>query len=469
MAKKYKTPGIYIREESEQLHSIAAVETAIPAFIGHTETAKDKKDDDLRLHPFKVSSMLEYEQHFGGPQPEVNIQVTLSDSTSKQAYGKMVASFKGERSKHIMFYALQAFFANGGGACYIVSVGAYNNIGKPLDPNLFIQGLEAAGQVGEVTLVVMPESRGLDSISDFAELQNAALAQCAELQDRFVVMDVYDNSGAIESDANAFRTNGVGADNLRHGAAYYPVLETSFDYAYKDENVTLNQAVRDQVLSAQGPQTLAQISSENPFLYASAGKAIRQMPCLLPPSPFMAGVYTLVDNSRGVWKAPANVSLSNVIGPSIKITSEDQEILNVDAITGKSINAIRSFPGQGTLVWGARTLAGNDNEWRYIPVRRFYNMVHESVKEAVARFVFEPNDANTWNKVKAMIESFLTSQWTSGALAGTTPNESFFVKVGLGQTMTPQDVVDGKMIIEIGMAVMRPAEFIVMIITQEMQ
>jgi len=121
------------------------------------------------------------------------------------------------------------------------------------------------------------------------------------------------------------------------------------------------------------------------------------------------------------------------------------------------------------LVWGARTLAGNDNEWRYVSVRRFFNMVEESVKKATAQFVFEPNDANTWVKVRAMIENFLILQWRAGALAGAKPDEAFYVRVGLGQTMTADDILNGYMHIEIGMAVVRPAEFIVLKFSHKLQ
>lgn len=190
---------------------------------------------------------------------------------------------------------------------------------------------------------------------------------------------------------------------------------------------------------------------------------------VLPPSAAIAGIYTKVDNDRGVWKAPANVSLSSVSGPYVVLNAKDQEGLNVDVNAGKSINAIRSFTGKGVLVWGARTLAGNDNEWRYVPVRRFFNMVEESVKKATEQFVFEPNDANTWVRIRAMIENFLTLQWRAGALAGAKPDHAFFVKVGLGETMTADDILEGRMIVEIGMAVVRPAEFIILRFSHKMQ
>jgi hypothetical protein len=153
----------------------------------------------------------------------------------------------------------------------------------------------------------------------------------------------------------------------------------------------------------------------------------------------------------------------------MKVTDQQQESLNVDVDFGKSVNVIRSFVGRGpAIVWGARTLAGNSNEWRYVPVRRFFNMVEESVKKATIQFVFEPNDLNTWTRVKSMIDNFLVQQWKAGALMGTTPEQAFYVKVGLNETMTEVDIWEGRMIVEIGMAVVRPAEFIILKFSHKM-
>lgn len=189
----------------------------------------------------------------------------------------------------------------------------------------------------------------------------------------------------------------------------------------------------------------------------------------LPPSGAIAGVYAQIDNNTGVWKAPANVSLAATNRPWVKLDDKEQEDLNIDVNAGKSINAIRAFAGKGTLVWGARTLAGNDNEWRYIPVRRTFIMVEQSVKLSTHWAVFEPNTSITWVKVKAMISNYLTNLWKQGALAGNSPEEAFFVNVGLGVTMTPVDVLEGRMNVEIGMAVVRPAEFIILKFSHKMQ
>lgn len=204
-------------------------------------------------------------------------------------------------------------------------------------------------------------------------------------------------------------------------------------------------------------------------LYAGIVSSVASYGIVLPPSGAVAGAIARTDSTRGVWKSPANVGLNYVSGPLVAITDDQQQGLNVDVTAGKSINAIRAFSGKGTLVWGARTLDGSSNEWRYVSVRRFFLMAEESIKKATAQFVFESNDANTWVRIRAMIENFLTLQWRAGALAGAKAEQAFFVRVGLGQTMTPTDVLEGRMIIEIGMAAVRPAEFIVLRFSHKMQ
>jgi hypothetical protein len=223
------------------------------------------------------------------------------------------------------------------------------------------------------------------------------------------------------------------------------------------------------VMTAAAANNLAAIKSTNTGLYNQVKTAMNQQRVVLPPGPAVAGIYARVDRNRGVWKAPANESVSSVIGPVLKITHDDQEGLNVDPTAGKSINAIRAFTGKGSLVWGARTLAGNDNEWRYVSVRRLFNMIEESTQKATAFAVFEPNDATTWLKVRAMIESYLFGLWERGALAGPTAESAYFVNVGLGKTMTAQDVLEGRMIVEIGIAAVRPAEFIILRFTHQLQ
>lgn len=216
-------------------------------------------------------------------------------------------------------------------------------------------------------------------------------------------------------------------------------------------------------------ENLEQLIKDTNPVYANIFAAINKEGIVLPPSGAIAGVYAATDNERGVWVAPANRSLNGVTGPKVNITADDQAGLNVDVVAGKSINAIRSFTGKGTLIWGARTTAGNSNEWRYVPVRRLFNMVEESVKKATEFVVFEPNDKNTWVRTKAMIENFLNQIWKAGGLAGAKAEHAYIVKVGLGETMTAQDILEGRMIVEIHMAAVRPAEFIILRFMHKLQ
>ncbi len=474
MATAYKTPGVYVEEITKFPPSIAPVETAIPAFIGYTEKADEAAANDLKLKPKRISSMVEYEKYFGGPQPEENIEVTIREKTENNITTESAAVAdvqSSARSKHIMTYALQMFFANGGGPCYIVSVGAYKSFGDALVETELKAGLDTLVKADEPTLIVFPEAQSL-SINDFKALHDAALKQCAELKDRFVIMDVHgDNISLSNPDADLvtavgnFRSNGIGINDLKYGAAYGPNIETVLDFAF-DETKTDVTIITNGTAAA--PVKLDTRKTANNRVYEQAKAAIRDMPCKMPPASAMAGIYAAVDNSRGVWKAPANVSVNAVIRPTIQFSNAEQDLMNVDDTAGKSVNAIRFFVGKGPLVWGGRTLAGNDNEWRYVNVRRFFNFVEESTKKATEQFVFEPNDANTWVRVQAMIENFLTVLWRQGALQGVKPEHAFYVNVGLGKTMTPLDILEGRMIVEIGMAVVRPAEFIILRFSHKM-
>ena len=138
-------------------------------------------------------------------------------------------------------------------------------------------------------------------------------------------------------------------------------------------------------------------------------------------------------------------------------------------MSGKAINAIRTFPGDGLKVWGARTFDGNSLDWRYINVRRTMIYLEQSVKNAARAYVFEPNDASTWINMRCMIENFLRSVWKRGGLAGATPEEAFEVHVGLGDTMTGDDILEGMLRITVLVAVTHPAEFIEITFQQQMQ
>lgn len=453
----YKTPGVYVEEIRKFPPSIAAVETAIPVFIGYTEKAFLKKENDLRNVPHRIKSSFDFEQFFGKAQVETGISVTIDSTKTPASINAEIAN----ASPYMMYYAIQAFYANGGGPCYIVSVGDYST--GSVSPGLLEDGLREAGKIDEITLNVFPDGQGLPSAGAYYGLQKESIDQCVDLQDRFAVMDVWTDVDTTVDNIQVLRDTLSGTvDELKYGAAYYPQLEMRLEYNYEPETVN--------VILDGAAQTLKDLESTRNDLFHQAKSQIEtNLPITMQPSAAMVGIYANIDNARGVWKAPANINIDGAIKTTIKITDNDQQDINVDVTGGKSINAIRAFTGRGpAMVWGARTLAGNDNEWRYISVRRFFNMVEESTKKATAQFVFEPNDLNTWTRVKSMIENFLTQQWKAGALMGTTPEKAFYVNVGLNETMTAIDILEGRMIVEIGMAVVRPAEFIILRFSHKM-
>lgn len=466
MPEQFKNPGIYIEEIPKLPPSIISVQTAIPAFIGYTEISYSEQTD-FQFKPKRIDSLVEYQQYFGFADPErESIEIVIDDSMGKPIARASLDESK--RSKFLMYYSLQMFFQNGGGACWIVSVGNYKDSGHEILYADLQKGLSESSKIDEVTLLIFPDALNISDAGQYYELMSEALSQCHSLQDRFSVFDIYraaENANNWQADINFFRNNFVASyDTLKYAAVYFPRIYAIIDFLVNEEEVYIKG-----IAKGKSRLSLKQLESFNKNLYLLAKSALEKLEMLLPVCPAIAGIYTHVDKSRGVWKSPANINIRGAVRPEILIDNDQQNDLNVD-VGGKSINVIRSFPGRGSaIVWGARTLAGNDNEWRYIPVRRFFIMVEESVKNAVQQFVFEPNDRNTWTRIKSMIENYLTQLWKAGALQGTTNRESFFVHVGLGETMTQQDISEGRLVGEIGMAVVRPAEFIIFTFMIKMQ
>ncbi len=178
----------------------------------------------------------------------------------------------------------------------------------------------------------------------------------------------------------------------------------------------------------------------------------------VPPSGAMAGLYARLDREQGVWKAPTNVAPAGVTDLTVHYLEPEGAALNNPA-DGVAVNAIRSFPGIGLRVWGGRTLDGNSNDYRYIPVRRLLIFVEQSLKRGLTTSVFEPNGPATWTKARLQAETFLTALWRQGAFQGATSNKAFFVKCDR-DTMSQDDIDQGRLIMQVGVAPVRPAEFV---------
>jgi phage tail sheath protein FI len=464
----YKTPGVYVEDIPALPPSVAEVETAIPAFVGYTEKAGKRNSNDLILKPIRISSMAEYEELFGDCAFDT---IGLEIATSGNSF--ITTRLTPPKAKYILWYAVKMFFDNGGDKCYVVSVGLYQVVpvidnkgdGSDNTANAFglLDGINALKNKDEPTLLLVPEAVHLKA-KKYQNLVQNMLLQCEELQDRFCIFDVYE--GTIKLDRAQLSANRAyfGNKHLKYGAAYYPFLETGMSYKVKADKS--NVVVK---VDGEAETTLDTIQSSKSTAYKFVLLKLKEAYVTMPPSAAVAGIYAASDKTRGVWKAPANLSINNIKRPSISIDNRYQDTLNTDIASGKSINAIRNFRGKGTLVWGARTLAGNDNEWRYIPVRRFFITIEESLKQSTHWAVFEPNDANTWLKIRGIIEAYLYQKWRQGALAGRKSEEAFYVRCGLGETMSAHDIAEGRMIVEIGMAVVRPAEFIVFKFSHSLQ
>ena len=466
-------PGTYIEEADPRRNTIVGAPTAVPAFIGYTEKAISPEGADLTCTPVRVNSMLEYEAAFGSTPPErVSIDVEHHvDHTGRTKAVHVAWTTAPTVPACLLPYALSLFFANGGGPCLIYA------LGPPSTPALhdFTSAFTALEASTDPTLLVFPDAVQLNP-ADYGAVVAAALASAHGRQDRFVIADVPESSTDVAVVAAEFRDQmaAFDASDRKFGAAYMPFVETTIPLRTAATTVTVH-TFTTVVLDAKGSTSkrtpvpeiagrlLADIPANVPSYDTHVQQAITaflaQARVTLPPSAAIAGVSAMVDATRGVWKAPANVSLSAVSKPTLAMTAAQQADLNVDVSQGLSINAIREFAGQGTLVWGARTLDGNSSDWRYVSVRRFITFVEQSIMPALSRLAFERNDAGTWTMVEMMITNFLTTLWRSGALAGATQREAFAVHVGLGRTMTAQDLADGRLIVEVLLAVVRPAEF----------
>lgn len=510
------TPGIRIEEKNAW-----AEETAVPAFIGYTEKAINGTED-LTGKPWKITSMAEYVRYFGGMHvPKYRISVVQNDNDcytqrpfpnlagrnfSKPApatVGKSFVLHTADANSWFMikvdndftlYLHMVLFFANGGGPCYIVSVG---NFEKAFERPALESAIRSLEKEPEPTILVIPEATNLKAEECYA-LQQAMAMHCGgKMKNRIAIIDVFinrypDNSGPKADDVNHFR-NGFSTDFPSFVAAYYPYLATSI---LSDGDITgdMIDVEEDLVpflkllgLGDKAIQVLAsmhqeecgtsqtkisrdmhQVMLQNSAIYKHLIELIRKDLNLLPPSAAVAGVYTAVDNSHGVWKAPANVVLKSVVNPSIFMDDCGQQDLNMPA-DGKSINAIREFRGEGVKIWGARTYDGNSQDWRYINIRRTMIFLEESVKKIACTYVSRPNDANTWSNLKGRIEEFLCSVWKCGGLAGHISEDAFEVHVGPGDTMTDDDMREGILRITVLAAIGRPADFLEFTVQQQMQ
>ena len=321
--------------------------------------------------------------------------------------------------------AVFGFFQNGGTRCYVVNVGRDNSITGTGQER---SGLGVLEQIDEIAIVAAP------GYTDAASY-DALLGHCERMEDRVAILDApetvptlnrltevatveADGDESDEDDAENSSEDGLRPRQSEggYGAFYYPWI-------------TVRDPLSSEIVN-------------------------------VPPSGHIAGIWARSDASRGVHKAPANETIRGALNVSYQLTRGEQAELNP-----AGINCIRLFQDEGIKVWGARTVADSSSEWRYLNVRRLFNMIKESIAESTRWIVFEPNDPTLWKSIRRDVSAFLTLQWREGALMGSTPEEAFFVKCD--EETNPPEVIDaGTVITRIGIAPVKPAEFVVFRVSQ---
>lgn len=400
MPVDYRTPGVYVEELSNGAKPIQAVGTSTAGFVGRAP--------NTNAHLHTAIPILNW-MHF---------RRVFVDDANGVAMGPITD----------LVLAIAGFFQNGGTLCYVVNVGAAEGPVPGVPGSR--EGVDALDLVDEVAIVAAP------GYTDAASY-DTILSHCELRKDRVAVLD-----GPAEFDDVAALTKVATAAPARKPKAEGEGEEGNTPPAAPAGGGLMPRRSE----RGFGAFYVPQIEVVNPLNPSETTVA--------PPSGHIAGVWARTDAERGVHKAPANTPLRGAVRLTRHITAAEQELLNPEGI-----NCIRTFFGDGILVWGARTLA-SDPEWRYLNVRRLFCMIEQSIFRSTRWIVFEPNDPSLWKSIRRDVSAFLTRVWKSGALFGTSAEQAFFVQCD--EETNPPEVRDaGQVVTYVGVAPVKPAEFVV--------
>lgn len=424
---RYAAPGVYVQEVPSGARSIGRVGTSTLGVVGVA------------------------------PDP----QARLDEAVPIDNWTQFVDTYVGSATQGTdLSSAVFGFFANGGGRCWVVNVGPGGPItGTARKPT----GLTLLEAVDEIAIVAAPGYTDPGSYDDL-------IAHCAHplRQDRVAILDPPET---VDDVSALTRVATVGLPAPRAGRAQ--VTASAGDEAGGDgekaESADAEPAADEPAADApasgdRAPAPAAGLASLRPpqsdyaaFYYPRIviREPVSGQRAVVPPSGHIAGVWARTDATRGVHKAPANEPVVGALDLVRRVSRGEQEVLNP-----AGVNCIRYFAGEGIRVWGARTLAAESHPYRYINVRRLVNMIKESIADGTRWVVFEPNDYTLWASIRRDIGAFLTNVWRDGALLGRSPQEAFFVKCD--EETNPPDVRDaGQVVTIIGLAPVKPAEFVV--------
>lgn len=315
-----------------------------------------------------------------------------------------------QNPEFLLAHAMESFWKNGGKEARIISCGKYSLEGQNKSASHFLQALAKVGLAKRNTIILSPDAILL-SDADYASLSREFLLKASQTGS-FAILDLkYDFGESPSAAASQFRTQ-IAGPHLKEGAVYWPYVK----------------------------------QNSSPWM---------------GPSALVAGKIAALDSNKGVWKAPAGTEALFAESIEQNPSNGDIQSLQAQPSTGISINPLRTLPGKGILVWGSRTLAGNDNEWRYVPVRRLALQLEIEMEAIMENYRSSPNTSATWNSIKSDAKDVLNDLFRKGAFQGQTASKAFFIKIGLRETMTQVDINQGRMILELGFAPLKPAEFII--------
>ncbi|MFN8395720.1 MAG: phage tail sheath subtilisin-like domain-containing protein [Bacteroidia bacterium] len=407
-------PGFLMEADITRIPEQEPSLTAVPVFIGYVQ----RLDPALQGVPTYITRYSEYERRFcNGAGHDSHAWDYAGGPESVAAQGPYLRS------------SIFLYFLNGGGPCFVLPVGTLDG-SKPRRKD-FADTAEAIDRVPEITLI-LPTDAILLPAADYAGVCEDYLRLCARSAGRFVIMDAGQAEASTNGGGNIARefVQSLGSEHLQWGAAYYPYL------------LLKPRTVQDQL---QG-------SSKSVAL----------------PSAAAAAAYSVTDQDRGIWKAPANVPVTGVLGLSQRLEIQEMGQL-YSPEDGRAVNLLRALHGRGVYVWGARTLAGLNAQAQHVNVRRLQSFIESTLRNRTMFAVFEPNNMRTWLVIRGIFDTFLKEIWESGGLAGGRKEQAYTIQIGLGETMTQADIDEGRMIAHVQIAPKRPAEFISLRIFHQVQ
>lgn len=406
------TPGVYVEEVPSGARPIEAVGTSTPAFVGTADSRGAPVGE-----PVAVNNWLQYLRLFPSEGPCTPLTL-----------------------------AVHGFFGNGGQRCFVLDVGP----GGTLTGTTRRPGISALEEVDEVAIVAAP------GFTDAASYE-ALLQHCENQRDRVAILDAPLD---VRDVSQLTRVGTAPPDDGPGPARAGGAADADDDGGAAGDGGGDGPAGTPRATVAPG--VAPRQSSWGAFYYPwirvvdpATGEVVAA-----PPSGHVAGIWARTDASRGVHKAPANEPIRGAVDLTYRLTAAEQGELNT-----AGVNGLRFFSTEGIKVWGARTLAGSSSEWRYLNVRRLFAMVEESIVRSTSWIVFEPNDSTLWNMIRRDIGSFLLRLYSQGALMGRTPAQAFFVKCD-EETNPPEEIDAGVVTTYVGLAPVKPAEFIVFKVSQ---